>query len=350
MNLIEDIRIGKKIAIAKILKRKCLLSVEFGITYQCNLTCKYCFKGDFEDYFNPGKCPGNKDMSLEQIKNVFVILKRLGAERINLSGGEPLLRKDIDKILESAFLLGSKISLTTNGVLVPKYIDLLTGLGFLCVSINGDRETHNYLAGADTHEAVMKAIDLSITRKIRVLLSAVITSKTTEKDLQFLLRLADYYRTFCILQPVFEGGFLEREYVKFNGLNGIIPALRQIERLFEYLSNSPYRKLIVGGKSFLEFTLKFSSAKEKGSYVLKKCAAGNSFFYISPEGYLFPCSLRFQKLFNGKIYEHTFEEIEENKINQIWCRGCCCYSNNILDRITGLDWKAIASVLLKQYV
>ncbi len=350
MQIIENIRMGGKVLAGKLLRKRSSLSVEFGITYQCGLACKYCLLGDPENYFDPDKCSVKQDMSLSQVRKVLSILGHLGVERINLSGGEPLFRKDIDKVLESAFLLKSKISLTTNGLLVPQYLDLLQKLDFLCISINGDKKTHDHLAGAQTHDAVMRAIALSKARGIQVLISSVITACTTEDDLRFLLGLADRYDMFCVFQPVFEGGYFEKGYVRFNEFIPVVPTSGHLEGLFESIKNNPYRKRVVGGRNFIEFVLKFSREKARGLPRPRPCTAGNGFFYISPSGDMFPCSLRFQKLLKGKFYECSLQEIGKMGIGPVQCPGCCCYSNNILDKIGRFDLQALAGVLMDQYV
>lgn len=350
MRLSDTLRIGGKLLAGKILGRNVPLSVELGITYRCCLSCKYCLIIDPANYSNNDEDLLKTDMALPQVKNVLTLLGHMGVERINLSGGEPLIRNDIDKILESAYLLKGKLSLTTNGILVPKYCDLLRKLDFLSISINGTRKTHDYLAGATTHESVLNAIQLAKSRSIQVFLSAVITAYTTEEDLQFLLRLAEYYDTFCICQPLFEGGYFEDGYVKFAKIQSVAPSLAHLENLYNYMKYSPYRHRIVGGRDFIEFLLKFGRDKVAGLTLIKKCIAGNSFFYISPSGDFFPCSLMFKKVLQKKFYEYKLEEINRIKISEINCAGCLCYSNIMLDRISRFNIDAILDILIKQYI
>lgn len=350
MRFVDILRIGGKLLAGKFLRRNFPLSVELGITYRCCLACKYCLIIDPANYLNNNQNLAKSDMSLPQIKNVLTLLGHMGVERINLSGGEPLIRNDIDKILESSYLLKGKVSLTTNGILVPKYCDLLKGLDFLSISINGAKKTHNYLAGATTHESVLNAIQLAKSKSIQVFLSAVITAHTTEEDVDFLLRLANDYDTFCICQPLFEGGYFEDDYVKFANIQSIAPSLSHLESICNYMKYSPYRHRIVGGQDFIEFILKYNRDKAEGLTSIKKCIAGNGFFYISPSGDFFPCSLMFKKILHKKFYECNPNEINSIKINEINCAGCLCYSNIMLDRFGRFDIHAMVDVLIKQYI
>ncbi len=286
MRLMDNIRIGGKVLGGKILSRRVPLSVEFGITYQCGLACKYCFSDHSAHYSGSPSYLQGEEMTLPQIRKTLSLLGRLGVERINLSGGEPLCRQDIDEILGSALVLKSKISLTTNGLLVPRYLDMLSRLDFLCISINGTKATHNYLAGAETHDAVMRAIALAKERKIQLFLSAVIADNTQDEDVAFLLKLADHYDIHCLFQPVFGGAYFEEGYVAIPKLRAVIPTASQTRKLFTSMKGGRHAKRVVGGRAFIEFILNTAVEGAGAGLAVKRCSAGENFFYISPSGVL----------------------------------------------------------------
>ncbi len=80
----------------------------WNLTSRCNLQCKFCY----------GPQNIKQELNTIQVKKVLDKLKKAGVQRIVLSGGEPLLRKDIHKIIIHAYSLGLTISLATNGLLL----------------------------------------------------------------------------------------------------------------------------------------------------------------------------------------------------------------------------------------
>lgn len=81
------------------------------VTKKCNLSCTYCWDTGVRE-----KLP---EMSLEEIKKIMVSARKMGVETFNPFGGEPFIRKDMFEILKYGFDLGFKVTLTTNGTLIP---------------------------------------------------------------------------------------------------------------------------------------------------------------------------------------------------------------------------------------
>lgn len=349
MKLREKIRIGRKIVEGRIFKKNHFISVEFCVTRRCNLSCRHCFIKD-EEHINFENIPIRMEMSLQEINKAFSTLNKLGVERINISGGEPLVREDIGKILEDVILNKFKASLTTNGMLVPKYIDLLAKLDFLVISIDGAKETHEYLRGKNTHDFVLKAIDLTQKKGIKTILSAVITKITTEKDLLFLLNLCDSYNIFCIFQPVWDVGFYQNGDVKYDLLEQIVPTPEQLEYLYTYLENSQNKKRVFGGENFIRFILDNNKKRKEKVQTQEDCMAGKFFLHIASNGSVFPCSMRFQKLLNKQIYECSLEEISKMKIREIKCPGCSCYSYMTLNKLVRFNLYTIIHSLCNSYI
>lgn len=80
------------------------------VTGRCNLRCAFC-------YGNDESLP-KEELSSEEWKRIFLRLKSWGLMRVDLSGGEPTIRKDISAIAESAMSAGINVVLSTNGLLL----------------------------------------------------------------------------------------------------------------------------------------------------------------------------------------------------------------------------------------
>jgi cyclic pyranopterin phosphate synthase len=91
-----------------------IISLRISITNRCNVSCFYCH--------HDGILPKGYEMTVDEIYKILKIAKKIGIDKIRYSGGEPLIREDIVKIIEKTSSLNFKdISLTTNGTLLDKY-------------------------------------------------------------------------------------------------------------------------------------------------------------------------------------------------------------------------------------
>ena len=83
------------------------------LTYRCNAKCSFC---DIWEKPSPY-------ITLEDVKANFKDLKKLGVKVIDFTGGEPLLHREIDKILVLAKEMGFITTVTTNCMLYPKWAE-----------------------------------------------------------------------------------------------------------------------------------------------------------------------------------------------------------------------------------
>ncbi len=108
-----------------------ILSLRISITSHCNIRCFYCH--------HDGVIPQEYEMTPSEIERIVRVAKNLGIKKIRLSGGEPLVRKDITDIVSRISALDFKdISLTTNGTLLEEYSQELKDAGLNRVNISFD--------------------------------------------------------------------------------------------------------------------------------------------------------------------------------------------------------------------
>ena len=77
-------------------------------------------------------------MSYEEIDRLARLFVSLGVEKIRLSGGEPLLRRDLHELISMLALHGVELAMTTNGVLLPRYAPALSAAGLDRVPVSLD--------------------------------------------------------------------------------------------------------------------------------------------------------------------------------------------------------------------
>jgi radical S-adenosyl methionine domain-containing protein 2 len=89
--------------------------VNYHLTENCNYSCGYCFaKFEKGNLLNLGK----KQKIIENICRYFCKSNLLG--RINFAGGEPLLDRDLDELIDCVYQNGAKVSIVTNGILLTE--------------------------------------------------------------------------------------------------------------------------------------------------------------------------------------------------------------------------------------
>src|SRR5258707_9060418 len=91
-----------------------LRDLRISVTDRCNFRCTYCMPREVFDA-NYKSLPHDAILSFEEIARLARIFVGLGVEKIRLTGGEPLVRRDVPRLVEFLFPLGVEITLTTNG-------------------------------------------------------------------------------------------------------------------------------------------------------------------------------------------------------------------------------------------
>ena len=116
-----------------------LRDLRISVIDRCNFRCQYCMPAEI---FGPDFVflPKSELLSYEEIERVAKLFIELGVEKIRLTGGEPLMRKDLPILVKMLNEIeGLKdIALTTNGVMLPKYADELYAAGLKRVNISLD--------------------------------------------------------------------------------------------------------------------------------------------------------------------------------------------------------------------
>jgi radical SAM protein with 4Fe4S-binding SPASM domain len=132
------------------------LAVHLEVVAACNLTCSHCFAGALPRRESP--------LTMTELDHLFRDMASLGSFRLGLTGGEPLLRKDLLEILDSATGHGLHPCLTTNGLLLTEELARELGrrdLVWLNVSLDGpDAATNDAIRGAGTFEKVLEKLEL----------------------------------------------------------------------------------------------------------------------------------------------------------------------------------------------
>lgn len=154
---------------------------------RCNLKCTYCMPEE-----GIPLSPRNHLMSYEEIFTIAKTFVKHGVTKIRLTGGEPLIRKDIHVILKKLSSLGVELSITTNAVLVHKYIDALKEFGIKSINVSLDtlkREKFSQITRRNEFERVYQNILLLIREGFHVKINSVLIKDFNEDEIIDFIQL-----------------------------------------------------------------------------------------------------------------------------------------------------------------
>jgi len=179
-----------------LLKRP-LRDLRISVTDRCNMRCTYCMPRDVFGSDYPF-LPRDELLSFEEITRVVGVFTELGVEKLRLTGGEPLLRKDLPELIAMLRATGPEldIAMTTNGVLLPRHADALAEAGLDRVSVSLDAvDEETFGAITDSNATVAQVLEgVAAAEEARlgpVKINAVIVRGVNEDQ---VLALADHFR------------------------------------------------------------------------------------------------------------------------------------------------------------
>lgn len=136
-----------------------LRSLRVSVTDKCNLRCQYCMPE--EEYV---WLPRDDLLTFEEIRELVGIFTELGVDKVRLTGGEPLLRRDLPVLVRMLARTSrvKDLAMTTNGVLLADHAQALYEAGLHRVTVSLDTlspERFKALTRRDAHERVLKGLE-----------------------------------------------------------------------------------------------------------------------------------------------------------------------------------------------
>ena len=296
------------------------------ITPRCNMSCKHCL------FFQNNQNGFMQEMKLDDVyKIIDNISKDKNVTAIWLSGGEPLLRKDIVQICEYISNKNIVPSLSTNGVLLnEELIESLynAGVRYIHLSLDGAKaSTHDKLRGVKgAYSKLMDVMELLKKSPIRSGASFMVTEESID-EIEDVIKIADEkglnVLSFYLVAELGRGAE-NYKTDKSNLAERLANKIEKIEKL--RMDNSKLKiELFRADKP--------SNCEEN---VLQKCK-GSNFLNITYDGKLGACPwfMKSEEGFDvGSILENDFieleekcknimkEKIEERQNNIEYCKKC----------------------------
>lgn len=164
-----------------------LASLRLSVTDRCNLRCSYCMPEESYTWLRRQML-----LTFEELTRLTRILTRLGVDRVRLTGGEPLLRRDLPHLIERLKGLELReIALTTNGTLLAKQQEALFQAGLDRVTVSLDAacpEVFRHMSQRNDFEAVLAGLR-SVAQRPGLKIDSVIVAGSNEQQILPLLQL-----------------------------------------------------------------------------------------------------------------------------------------------------------------
>jgi cyclic pyranopterin phosphate synthase len=168
-----------------------LRSLRVSVTDRCNLRCQYCMPEAEYAWL-----PREDLLTFEEIRSLVGVFASCGVDKVRLTGGEPLLRRDLHELVRllAADRRIADLALTTNGVLLSGQAEALRAAGLMRVTVSLDTlrpERFTALTRLTTHARVLEGIDAAARLFPSLKLDCVVMRGVNDDE---LLSLVEYAR------------------------------------------------------------------------------------------------------------------------------------------------------------
>ncbi|WMI65414.1 GTP 3',8-cyclase MoaA [Aestuariibaculum sp. YM273] len=148
---------------------------------RCNLRCSYCMPEEGVPLSSKSHL-----MTYEEIYDIAKTFVKHGVSKIRLTGGEPLVRKDFNVVLEKLASLPVELSITSNAVIIDKFIDVLKVNGVKSLNISLDslnRDKFKEITRRDNFDQVYNNILLLIKEGFNVKVNVVLMKGFNDNEI-----------------------------------------------------------------------------------------------------------------------------------------------------------------------
>ena len=163
--------------------------LRLSVTDLCNLRCRYCMPDGVE------KLEREAVLTYEEFLRLAALFAQCGIDTVRVTGGEPLVRKDVDQLVAGLKAIPGirKVTLTTNGILLARQLPALLSAGLDSVNISLDTlrpEVFQRITARDGFSHVMEGLRAALDSGIPVKLNCVPQAGVNEGELEALAALA----------------------------------------------------------------------------------------------------------------------------------------------------------------
>jgi len=254
--------------------------LRISITQRCNLACTYCM---------PKEISEEKEdvLTYDEIIELVEIFAQSGIRKIKLTGGEPLVRKNVSVLVKNLLKVKGieEVTLTTNGILLDAQVEDLYAAGIRHINVSLDtldEEIYHRITGQYGVSKVWKGILHALSLGMHIKINVVAVKERTRKEIIELVNLAKEYPLhvrFIELMPIGMGKQqkrLEEEVVR----SWIKDAYGELKEVHKSLGNGPCSYYALEGfQGYIGFI----------SALSHEFCANCSRLRLTADGFLKPC-------------------------------------------------------------
>ncbi len=287
-----------------------IVSLRITLTNRCNVNCLYCH--------HDGMVKSKDEMTADELYTICKVAKKIGVKKIRLSGGEPLLKKDIVEIVQKIASLDFKdISMTTNGILLEKYAQELKDAGLDRVNVSLDtlnRETFEFITKKDYLEdakkGILKAVEVGM---YPVKINMVIMKDINQDEIDDMFEFCKEHDIVLQLIELIESENCDDD--KFSA--DYHYKLDDIEKELADIADEVHeRKFMQGRKKYYIDGGEIEVVKPVDNSTF---CANCSRLRITPDGKIKPCLLRNDNLV--ELISYVRNGASEEELEEIFLKG-----------------------------
>jgi len=281
------------------------------VTYRCPLHCVFCYNP--VDYAKQ-----HEELDTKHWMRVLNEGRELGAAQLGISGGEPLLRNDLEEIVKEARSLGYYINLITSGIgLTEKRIENLKNAGLDHIQLSfqdSTKEMNDFLSSTKTFELKNKVADLIKKYDYPMVLNCVL-HKLNIDHIREILDMAENMGAEYV-------ELANTQFYSWASLNKkqLMPTKKQCNHAEAVAMEFRER---LGNKMKIYFVMPDYYSKRP-----KKCMNGwgNVFITVQADGMVLPCHVA------SMLPDINFESVRNKSLDWIW------YKSPGFNKFRGDDW------------
>jgi MoaA/NifB/PqqE/SkfB family radical SAM enzyme len=268
-------------------------------------------------------------MPLPKLKSIIDELNSLGCIEISLGGGEPLVRPDIDEIVDYIKNKDIKVRVTTNGLLIKDKLETLKKVDTIVLSLDGDPEFNNKLKQIKGSENIINNVELLKKHKKNLRINTTITQPGIQQ-LDFIENLCKRFNIPLKINILYDTGFNYPDNLTITDYNSLIKRLKSMKkRINLIISNKALDKFARWSKTNPKLFKIEEIKKRKNKY------CGKNLILIDVDGWVYPCCLQSPKdanCFNEPIV-NCMKKVEKNN----FCNDCAHFGFEDFNQTFNLD-------------
>lgn len=242
------------------------------LTLRCNGACVYCGSKDAAQADGP-------EISTAEYKTIIDDLAESGCLAVSLTGGEPLLRPDVEALACRASGRGMSVGLNTNGRLMGDRRSILQYLSAVTVSIDSTQEINDAIRGPGAFAAAVAAIRTARHAGVDVSVTSVLSARSIDG----LDRFFDWLESMK-LQASFQPAY--SQLLRSGGVNpAVVPSGRELAMAVERIKAARVRGVVGNSDRGLDIMLRSDSGRPVF------CLGGRYFVRVAASGRLQVCGL-----------------------------------------------------------